>query len=260
VLLAARLRVASNKDSMNKTYQDLFDVRGSSYDGAMQRYPQAREQEFAQVVSAVPLQPGMVVADVPAGGGYLRAYLPAGCQWLGHEPCAGFTQHGAASGQGKPWLPLPWCDAAVDVVISLAGVHHVDDKRPLWAELWRVVKPGGHLVLSDVAAGTPVARFLDGYVGAHNSTGHEGRYLDEQTLRELADAGWLLQRHGMQRFHWVFAQRAAMAAFCHGLFDLRGTTEAHTQAAIEAQLGVTAWPDGRVGMHWSLMTVVAVRP
>jgi SAM-dependent methyltransferase len=156
--------VASNKDSMNKTYQDLFDVRGSSYDGAMQRYPQAREQEFAQVVSAVPLQPGMVVADVPAGGGYLRAYLPAGCQWLGHEPCAGFTQHGAASGQGKPWLPLPWCDAAVDVVISLAGVHHVDDKRPLWAELWRVVKPGGHLVLSDVAAGTPVARFLDGYV------------------------------------------------------------------------------------------------
>ena len=38
VLLAARLRVASNKDSMNKTYQDLFEVRGSYYDGAMLRW------------------------------------------------------------------------------------------------------------------------------------------------------------------------------------------------------------------------------
>lgn len=225
----------------------------------MRSYLDARYQEFAQAIEAAGLLPGMVVADVPAGGGYLRRYLPAGCTWQGHEPCASFTHHSAATNTGSPLLPLPWWDASVDVAISLAGVHHIDDKRPLFAELWRVVKPGGRLVVSDVAAGSTVAQFLDGYVGAHNSTGHEGVFIDEDTLVELRAAGWAVQSHGVRDFHWVFADRSAMAAFCHALFDLRTSSVLDTQHAIESQLGVHCRPDGTLGMAWSLMTIIAQR-
>lgn len=240
-----------------KTYAQIFAARGSAYDRAMQRYPDARQQEFRQVIEAAQLAPGMVVGDVPAGGGYLRRHLPHGCQWMGHEPCASFTNHGAVAGDARPLLPLPWPDASADVVISLAGVHHIDDKRPLFRELLRVIRAGGRLAVSDVATGSAVAAFLDGYVGAHNSTGHRGVFLDERTLAMLSEAGWSVRSHGVRDFCWVFPDRAAMAGFCHELFDLRSASVDDAQGAIEAQLGVTELASGQVGMAWSLMTIVA---
>jgi len=242
-----------------KSYDELFDQRGSAYDHAMQRFPEARRQEFEQAVARAGIVPGMVVADVPAGGGYLRRYLPSGCMCLGHEPCASFTNHrtAAANAAPPPLLPLPWRDESIDVAITLAGIHHIADKRPLFAELRRVVRPGGTLVVSDVASGSSVARFLDGFVGDHNSTGHDGMYLDERTLRELRAARWRVRSCETVDFHWVFDDRQCMAAFCHDLFDVCRAGIAGTLRAIETQLGADDLSDGRVGMRWSLMTIAA---
>lgn len=242
------------------SYQQHFDQRGSAYDKAMRAFPGARVEEFDQVVSALALRPGMVVADVPAGGGYLRDFLPASCHWLGHEPSASFGHHGAAISGAEALLPLPWADGSVDVAISLAGVHHLQDKTPLYRELLRVVRPDGHLVLSDVCRDSPVARFLDGFIGDHNSTGHEGIYLDHQTAQQLQAAGWHVLSCRQNHFHWRFEDRAAMAAFCQQLFDLRAVNHARIVAAIEQELGVSERADGLVGMHWSLQTLVARKP
>ncbi len=139
----------------------------------MRRYPQARLAEFRQILEPLTIKSGMHIGDVPAGGGYLHAHLPPGAIWEGHEPCASFTNHGAVSTiENHPLLPLPWPDHALDAVVSLAGIHHLEDKTGLFAEVGRVLKPAGIFVLSDVAEGTSIARFLDGFVGDHNSTGH----------------------------------------------------------------------------------------
>ena len=244
---------------MSLSYEALFSQRGSVYDRAMRRFPLARAQEFQQLVQAVPLQPGMLVADVPAGGGYLRQYLPQNCRWQGHEPCAAF-QGGHGTRAASSLLPLPWADAAVDVVMSLAGIHHLDDKTPLFAEWLRVVKPRGRLVVSDVAAQSDVARFLDDFVGRHNSTGHQGAFLGRNTVDTLRALGWLVDHHAIVNFDWVFPDRQAMAAFCHELFDLQNVSLEQTEAAIESRLGVSTLANGDVGMRWSLMTIVATHP
>lgn len=94
-----------------KTFEDIFQVRGSTYDRAMQRFPEARAMEFAQVVQAARLRPGDLVADVPAGGNYLRRYLPRSCQWVGHEPCTTFTHHETPGSRDSVLLlPLPWAE------------------------------------------------------------------------------------------------------------------------------------------------------
>jgi SAM-dependent methyltransferase len=244
-----------------KTYDELFTVRGSAYDRAMQRYPMARAQEFAQAVLRAGIEPGQVVADVPAGGGYLQRYLPRGSICRGHEPCSSFTHHGAVQAATAPQalLPLPWVDASIDAAISLAGVHHLADKRPLFSELHRVLKPGGRFVLSDVAAESPVARFLDGYVGDHNSTGHEGVFLDEHTLAELHSTGWQVQAVEQVNFHWVFTDRDAMGAFCNELFDLQRAQPGVTEHTLDTELGVCDFGAQGLGLNWSLMTIVALR-
>jgi SAM-dependent methyltransferase len=236
-------------------YADIFARRGSDYDQAMRLNPHARDEEFRAVVERARLAAGMTVIDVPAGGGYLAAHLPAGCRWLGHEPCRSFVD--ADDARTTTLLPLPWPDATADAAISLAGVHHLADKRALFDELARATKPGATLVLADVHADAAVARFLDDFVGAHNSTGHEGSYLGPYTADELRESGWQVQRAERVPFHWRFADRAAMGRFCHLMFDLRTATPEETAHAAEAMLGVDEGPDG-VGLRWELYCVVAV--
>ena len=238
-------------------YEDMFVKRGSAYDRAMRLSPKARAAEFAQVISRADLRPGHVVADVPAGGGYLRGFLPAGVAWAGHEPCASFHggQHGAPS-SGLPLLPLPWSDGSMDRVICLAGLHHQDDKIPFHAEVRRVLRPSGCYVLSDVPADSPVAAFLDGFIGEHNSTGHSGIYLDGGLHAELAAAGLQVRSDERIHFHWMFRDLTELGEFCHGLFDIRTASAPVVAEAAAEALGVEVLSEG-LGLRWELRTVVA---
>jgi len=239
------------------TYAELFAQRGSAYDRAMQKYPHARDAEFLQLLAEVELKAGMRVGDVPAGGGYLRWYLPEGCVWEGHEPCATFTNHGAREDDpaSRPLLPLPWGDGELDCVLSLAGVHHIEDKTELWGEVRRVLKPAARFVVSDVAEGSPYARFLDGFVGDYNSTGHEGRFLNAATVEELKACGFKVIDARGNAYHWRFENREQMADFAGGLFDVCKATPNQIIEAIERDLGVEDNADGSVGMNWALMTI-----
>ncbi|WP_198678735.1 class I SAM-dependent methyltransferase [Pseudidiomarina insulisalsae] len=243
---------------MARSYTEHFETRGTAYERAMTRFPKARDEEFAQLVQAAAIVGAMRVADIPAGGGYLARHLPPDCEWLGHEPCASFTNHGNNAATSVPLLPLPWADNSIDCAVSLAGVHHLDDKRPLFAEIARVLKPGGRLVLSDVQQDSPVAKFLDEFVGAHNSTGHEGIYLNDDTPHLLTAAGFRVEQVAQQQFFWRLATREQLGDFCWQLFDLQSASPAQTVAAIDDYLGFTHFADGTVGMHWQLTTITAV--
>lgn len=239
-------------------YADTFGARGGSYDRAMRLHPMARREEFAQVVRRAGLAPGMCLGDVPAGGGYLALHLPEGVAWRGHEPCASFQQGGsahAALADGPPLLPFPWGDGSLDRVVSLAGVHHQPDKAPFHREARRVLRPDGIYVLSDVAEGSPASRFLDGFVGRHNSTGHAGSYLGESTRRDLGEAGFRVLSDETVDFHWVLPTRSDLAAFCALLFDLRAEGAAQVLDAAQDILGIDRLADGSAGLRWSLRTL-----
>ena len=68
----------------------------------MRRYPYARQQEFAQAIAAARLSPGLVVADVPAGGGVPGAPLAVGLPVVGTRALCELLPSRSADRAGGP--------------------------------------------------------------------------------------------------------------------------------------------------------------
>lgn len=84
-------------------------------------------------------------------------------------------------------LPLP--DAIADCVISNCVINLATDKRAVFREMFRVLKPGGRVAVSDIALKQPLpaelARDVMAYVGCIS-----GAILIDEYRRGLAEAGF----------------------------------------------------------------------
>jgi SAM-dependent methyltransferase len=86
-----------------------------------------------------------------------------------------------------PGAPLPFEDQAFDLVTTLDVIEHIDDDTAALAELRRVLRPGGLLLVA-----VPAFRFL---WGKQDEVSHHRRRYTARTLRRaLAEAGFGVDR------------------------------------------------------------------
>ena len=244
---------------MLDTYEEIFGTRAHSYQYAMDRWPDARAAEFRSVLDPLGDLVGRTVYDMPSGGGYLAAHLPSGARYLAVEPAPLFfdacpTGPNAARVQASIDA-VPRSDRSADHIVSLAGLHHAPDLAPIFAEMRRLVRPGGRVVLSDVAAGSATARFLNGYVADHNPHGHDGRFLDARTPGLLDAAGLDVLEDRLTPVPWRFASRADAGAYAADLFGLVGRTASQVADALASIVGLADGAGGVI-LDWSLRRLV----
>ena len=197
--------------------------RGETYRDA-QRDPSIRARGIATLFDlASPdgdrrsWQPGQVVLDVLGGDGTLAraaatglpsgpvrpddphspldAGQPAGAgpTVLTSDLSAGMVA--AAQRHGLPALQQPaqrlrLRDSSVDAVIIAYGTHHIPVEQRLDAvrEAWRVLRPGGRLVLHDFAEDSPVARWFTEVVHPYSRTGHPYPHFTAEAMTRLFNA------------------------------------------------------------------------
>ncbi len=88
---------------------------------------------------------GLRVLDLPAGNGKFGDALRA----LGHQVvCADINRERPDYVYADMSAPLPFGDGEFDAVICLEGIEHLLDPVQLIAELVRVTRPGGEIVIS----------------------------------------------------------------------------------------------------------------
>lgn len=86
-----------------------------------------------------------------------------------------------------PGAPLPFADATFDLVTALDVIEHIDDDVAALAELRRVLRPGGRLLVA-----VPAYMFL---WGKQDEVSHHRRRYTARTLRRaLEQAGFALER------------------------------------------------------------------
>lgn len=80
---------------------------------------------------------------------------------------------------------LPVADASVDVIISNCVINLSPDKKRVFQDAWRVLKPGGRLAISDVVAGCELPEEIKN--DAHLYSACIGGASTMETLRALLD-------------------------------------------------------------------------
>lgn len=124
------------------------------------------------------LQPGETVLDLGAGGGF-DVFLVA--QKVGRSGCAigvdmtsemvSKARRNAKGFHDRTGLDnvefrlgeiehLPVADASVDVVISNCVINLSPNKAQVWREVFRVLRPGGRVAVSDLALRKPLPKAL----------------------------------------------------------------------------------------------------
>lgn len=231
---------------MNLSYAEIFGLRGGQYHQAMARFPAARACEFQSLFQLAALQGGESVLDIPSGGGYLQGFFPQ-ARVTSLELAAGFS---TAVPVVSPLGDWPVRD--VDRAVCLAALHHIADQPGFLRNVRRHLRPGGWLHLADVAAGSAIARFLDGFVGRWNGQGHEGIYLDPD--RPVWTGLGKVIRAAPVICPWRFADTNEMAEFCAGLFDLRRCPPELLLEELRREIGIRETPEG-AELLWSLLYV-----
>lgn len=82
---------------------------------------------------------------------------------------------------------LPFSDTTFDLVTCLDVVEHLDDDTAAFREMWRVLRPGGHLLVT-----VPAHRWLWGDQDEVNL--HKRRYVADQLRERLVASGYKVIR------------------------------------------------------------------
>lgn len=126
-------------------------------------------------VALASIAPGETVLDLGSGGG-LDVFLaarrtgPRG-RVIGADMTpemlrraeANAASAGIANVEFREGLieELPVADASVDVVLSNCVINLAPDKAPVFAEVLRVLRPGGRMVVSDIVRSGPAPEVVD---------------------------------------------------------------------------------------------------
>lgn len=144
---------------MTYTSQDYFAQVAGDWDEMRAGYFTAAMRDAA--IARAQLSPKAVVADVGTGTGFvIQGLAPHVAQAYGFDESAemlAVARRNLAAWtnvtlQEAPGDDLPLPDGSLDAVFGNMYLHHTADPAAAIAELVRVLRPGGRLVLTDLDA------------------------------------------------------------------------------------------------------------
>ncbi|MFT4928179.1 MAG: ubiquinone/menaquinone biosynthesis C-methylase UbiE [Phenylobacterium sp.] len=241
-----------------KTYTEIFEHRGHEYNQASLISATARQTEVDALLNLLSFRPDLTIVDVPAGGGFVAKRIEARAlphqQVICVEPAKQFAAaipaHFTVLNEEVDALSLE--DNSVDVVSSLAGLHHIENRMPIYQQWHRVLRPGGRLVIADVKEHTATAQFLNGFVNQYNSSGHEGLFIRQGEFElGLVKAGFSIEHNQLTDVRWHFDNQQQMGEFCKSLFAIDNASVAQVIQVLTEDVGISEDNRG-VDLHWQL--------
>ena len=152
---------------------EFVGKRSSDYRDALSHYADVWLPDIACMKRCLAPRPGERILEVGAGNGYFSTAIaeclgPDGLLVASDPSVDQLSGLEADSTHGNirvvpasaDVLDIPF--SGFDAVWSRGAIHHVTDKTSAFTRFSALARPGGRLVIADIFAGTPLARYFDG--------------------------------------------------------------------------------------------------
>lgn len=249
-------------NNSNFNYREIFNQRGNDYHQAMLQFPHTRKAEFEAIIDVAQLNENDLVFDFPSGGGYLTNFIKPDVVVLSGETSKVFAHCKNGKRNEEIFLchfdTFPIKSNSIDKVISLAGVHHQKEKRLLYKEANRILKPGGIFCIADVEQGSNVALFLDTWVNRFSSQGHKGFFLNDSSAKDIKNSQFDITFNESINYYWQFDSLSDMTTYCKLLFGMDKAKAHDVLLGIEKYLGYTQRSDLYL-LPWQLLFIKAIK-
>ena len=175
-----------------------------------------RREVIRSELDSLPLPTPAEVLDAGCGSGRTMQELEAYGTVRGIELDEAAAEMARARGHGDVAIgrleQLPWPDATFDLITSLDVIEHTPDDREALAELRRVCRPGGWLLVT-----VPAHQAL--WSGHDEANHHYRRYSRSMLRSAAAGAGWSVTR--ITSFNSVLLAPAAAVRLARRRFPAR---------------------------------------
>lgn len=212
-------------------------------------------------LAAIDLEPGMAVLDVACGPGILACAMAAqGAEVTGVDLTPAMIEQARLrqereARRGMEWhvgdaTALPFADASFDRVTTRYSFHHMLEPARAFAEMARVTKPGGRVVVIDATPPEEKQAAYDRMETVRDPSHASARTLDQ--LRAIGrDAG--LPEISVESFR--LAALLDVLSDPESVGELRTMFDADIVSGADA-FGVAPWhgPDG-IGFHFPISII-----
>lgn len=180
-------------------YDDVYLGAQRDPDGVLRDPYQERDrklEDLAQELAYVNALPPGRILDVGCGLGFFLSGVAAGWEKHGQEvskPCTDYAAQFCTPFRGT-LEEAKYPSDHFDVVVSMSVVEHIPDPMPSLREMWRVLKPGGKLVLRTPNFDSGVARRFGEKYRLLQTPGHVTLFSDTSLRAALHDLGFQVER------------------------------------------------------------------
>lgn len=201
-------------------YLKSFTNRAHSYSNAIELYNNVLDEEIITAIDNLDLEKDDILLNAFAGGIPIEKYInnELNIKYLAFDMHKDFI---VDSIQQFTFDKIPVESNSVNKIICLATLHHLDicERNILYSEFYRILTPGGMLVIADVICNSLQAKWLNEFVNKYNSNGHDGLFFTANDSKLIQTNGFNVDVH-IENYNWNFKDEKNLLDFSRLLFGL----------------------------------------